>query len=399
MNTEYVRNLHSNYVRLKLEEKPEEKKYQYCILSRGGIKGLLPCSLRYLDGNAYLYYDITSKQNLVQFYQKGKITREWLLDFLESFRSLQRELGRFLLQEDNVIWEPQHVFQDLENNVFTFLYLPYYEGENQFIRLLGFLVEKIDYEDELLVETVYKMYEQTEKNGSVYLREQIFQDAKILEGGEKKKGKSLQRMGENSDDNETEMPVRTLEQEDGWDGWEEDTEDMAAEKDINTRQDKETQSSKKIFGLFENRKSKKQKEQNKRVEYRMNMQKSLDGYSVAEDSDYDGEYGRTTFLTERPEKKETIHRLYYADGRKASELDMANLLIGKYKEKVDLYLDDDSVSRMHARVLKDQNHYYLEDENSTNGTYCANVRLQPYERKKLEPGDELRIGNISLYFR
>ena len=60
MNTEYVRNLHSNYERLKLDKKPEENRYQYCILSRGGIKGLLPCSLRYLNDEAYLYYDITS---------------------------------------------------------------------------------------------------------------------------------------------------------------------------------------------------------------------------------------------------------------------------------------------------------------------------------------------------
>ena len=47
MNVEYVRNLHSNYVRLGLPEKPEEKKYQYCIVTRGGIKGLLPDSASY----------------------------------------------------------------------------------------------------------------------------------------------------------------------------------------------------------------------------------------------------------------------------------------------------------------------------------------------------------------
>jgi len=41
MKAEYIRNLHSNYVRIPLDKKPEEKKYQYCILSRGGIKGLL----------------------------------------------------------------------------------------------------------------------------------------------------------------------------------------------------------------------------------------------------------------------------------------------------------------------------------------------------------------------
>ena len=440
MNTEYIRNMHSNYVRLALDEKPEEQKYQYCILSRGGIKGLLPCSLRYLDGNAYLYYDITSKQNLVQFHQKGNISREWILDFVESLRNLQQELGRFLLQEDNVIWEPQHVFQDLESNVFSFLYLPYYNGENQFIRLLGFLVEKIDYSDELLVECVYKMYEQVEKNGVIYLQDQIFKDVRVLEDKqtddrelkeketrqgkqEKQSGKEERRINENenrrinekekTERNEKGLTPRTLGEEMEWEVYENESERAASlyQEEKNRQDEKYRQEekyhqeekdngvSKKIFGIFESRKGKRQKEQEKREDYRESMLRSLEGYAVAEDLDYEESYGRTTFLTEKPEKKEAVHRLYFADGRKASELDTSNLLIGKYKEKVDLYLDDDSVSRMHARVLKDQDQYFLEDENSTNGTYCAKVRLQPYERKKLEPGDEVRIGNVTLFFR
>lgn len=76
LNTEYIRSLNANYERLLLERKPEEKKYQYCMISRGGIKGLLPCSLRYIDGEAYLYYDITSRQNIAQLFEKKPITRQ-----------------------------------------------------------------------------------------------------------------------------------------------------------------------------------------------------------------------------------------------------------------------------------------------------------------------------------
>ncbi|MBP5281178.1 MAG: FHA domain-containing protein, partial [Lachnospiraceae bacterium] len=150
---------------------------------------------------------------------------------------------------------------------------------------------------------------------------------------------------------------------------------------------------------FENKKAKKEKEQEKREEYRDVMDKMMGGYAVAEESGYEEGYGRTTFITQRPGNKEGIHRLYFADGRKASELDTPNLLIGKYKDKVDLFLDDPSVSRMHARILKDQDQYFVEDANSTNGTFCNSDRLQPYEKKKLETGDELRFGNAILFFR
>ena len=49
MQTEFVRSLHANYERILLEGKPEEQRYQYCILNRGGIRGLLSCSLRYMN--------------------------------------------------------------------------------------------------------------------------------------------------------------------------------------------------------------------------------------------------------------------------------------------------------------------------------------------------------------
>lgn len=404
MNTEYVRNLHSNYERLLLEEKPEEKKYQYCILNRGGIKGLLPCSLRYLDGAAYLYYDITSKQNIVLLHQKGKVDREWLMDFLESIRRLQQELGRFLLQEKNVLWEPEQIFQDLESNVFSFLYVPYYTGENQFLRLLGFLVEKIDYEDEILVECVYKMYEQMERNGEVYLQEQIFKDAEMLENAEKKKQPRVIRTLEQASETVC-LPAPAPEEAENSKGGREalGEEDSGETAGQNSRladvSEKESVSPKKLFGLFENKRAKRTAEQEIREEYRRNMQKMVDGYAVAEDAQYGEEYGRTVFMTERPDKKEIRHRLYYSDGRKASELEVSNLLIGKYKDKVDIYLEDDSVSRMHARVLKDQGAFYLEDSNSTNGTFLNKQRLQPYERKKLEEGDEIRCGNVVLFFR
>lgn len=397
MNTEYVRNLHSNYVRVLLSEKPEEKKYQYCITCRGGIRGLLPCSLRYLDGGAYLYYDITSKQSLLQLHQRGHVTREWLLGFISGLRKLQQELERFLLREENVIWDPRHVFEDLEDPVFSFMYVPYYEGENQFLDLLAFLVEKIDYDDSELVECVYKMYEQVEKNGTSYLQEQIFKDAAVLEKKAEKK------------DAGTATEFRSIEEVPTWESAPQVKKDLPAlpqrpVKPVETVKPTEIETTstpqRRIFGLFENKKNKKTKDAEQREEYQESMKQLLDGYCVAEETDYaEEEYGRTTFLTQKPEKKEGAKHLYYADGRKACDLGTGNLLIGKFKEKVDLYLSDESVSRMHARLVHDKDGFFLEDLNSTNGTSLNHARLQPYESKKLELGDELQIGNVTLFFR
>ena len=181
LNIEFVRSLNSNYERIKLDKIPEERKYQYCILGRCQIMGLLPCSLRYINGIAYLYYNISSKQNLALLYGNRSISREWVRDFIWSLKQLQQELGRFLLDMNNILWFPEQIFQDLENNVFSFLYIPYYEGDSSFMKLMEFWVEHIDYDDEVLVDCVYRMYERLERNGEVYLQSQIFEDVGCLE--------------------------------------------------------------------------------------------------------------------------------------------------------------------------------------------------------------------------
>ena len=383
LQTEYVRNLHCNYERLLLNQKPEDKRYQYCILSRGGIKGLLPCSLRYIDGQAYLYYDISSKQNIAQIFERRCITRDWICDFMWSYRQIQQELDRFLLDDHNVIWHPEQIFADLDNRIFSFMYIPYCEYENSFGKLVDFWVEHIDYEDETLVEFVYHVYDQLEKNGDIYLQGQMFEDAVLLERKEGKKTETIDNRGTEGMEQEMQQPPKTEEQL------------------VTTKEEK-----KKFFSIFE---GKKRKNKDIQENYRKEMQREMNGYAVAEeetytygktiDDDQETEYGRTVYIEERPDSDNMEHRLYSPEGKLLASLSKEIFCIGKKKEEVDLVLEDISVSRMHARIMKQGTEIYLEDLNSTNGTYKNGLRLEPYERRKLESEDEIKCGNIILIFR
>lgn len=396
MHTEYVRSLNCNYERILLDKKPEEKRYQYCILNRGGIRGLLSCSLRYINGLAYLYYDISSMQNVSQLYGNHCITRKWMVDFLWSMRQVKQALERFLLDSKNIIWYPEQIFQDLENNVFSFLYLPYYEGESGFLQLMEFLVEHIDYEDETLVNCVYHMYEQLERNGEVYLEAQIYEDAKCLEET-KLPENTFEMKSTEKPDAEPEMGEPTREvQADG-------------EKTAMDRLMKEKAEKRGIFGLFEGRK-KRSREQ--REDYRQIMHQAMAGYAVAEETDYEKEtdykkeadyeeetLGRTVFIEEKAVKEKCFHRLLTAEGKLLAMLDKPVLSIGKKKGEVDVVLENVSVSRIHARILVEREDTYLEDLNSTNGTYKNGLRMQPYEKRRLEEGDEIKCGAVELIFR
>lgn len=61
----------------------------------------------------------------------------------------------------------------------------------------------------------------------------------------------------------------------------------------------------------------------------------------------------------------------------------------------DLFLDDVTVSRHHARILADAEGFLVEDLNSLNGTYVNRKRI---ERHQLIDGDELQVGKFKLEF-
>jgi len=62
----------------------------------------------------------------------------------------------------------------------------------------------------------------------------------------------------------------------------------------------------------------------------------------------------------------------------------------------EITLDDDGVSRMHARIVMRQGQPEIEDLRSTNGTYVDGVRVSTSIR--LQDGSRVRIGGMTLKF-
>ena len=62
----------------------------------------------------------------------------------------------------------------------------------------------------------------------------------------------------------------------------------------------------------------------------------------------------------------------------------------------DIFLDDVTVSRKHAVLVRDGDHLLIEDQGSLNGTFLNRRRIDA--PAKLENGDELQIGKYKLTF-
>ena len=70
------------------------------------------------------------------------------------------------------------------------------------------------------------------------------------------------------------------------------------------------------------------------------------------------------------------------------------LAIGRRPES-DIFLDDVTVSRDHAILVRRADGYYLDDSGSLNGTYVNRRRIESH---RLANGDELQVGKYKLTY-
>ena len=76
-------------------------------------------------------------------------------------------------------------------------------------------------------------------------------------------------------------------------------------------------------------------------------------------------------------------------------LERERTTIGRSPE-CDIFLDDVTVSRKHAVIVKGRGDLVLEDLESLNGTFLNRERIE--RRASLSDGDELQIGKYKLTF-
>lgn len=71
----------------------------------------------------------------------------------------------------------------------------------------------------------------------------------------------------------------------------------------------------------------------------------------------------------------------------------AQTLMGRSTD-ADLWLGDDGVSRKHARLVKSDDDYYIEDLKSANGTFVQGERIT---KVKLNDGDQIQLGPAAIF--
>ena len=443
LEAKYYKDYRHNYMILQSMREEVSRNYQYKILASGKIQEILKCSVRHVNGETYFYYDISSKTTLENYYQGKKLSYSQLKDLFRQLYGIYSRLGSFFMEETKFVLLPEAIFYDLTDQKYIGLYYPDYEPEteNPYEVLMEYLLDHIDTEDQQLSDCMYRIYEMSEEAGF------SMDDAlRLLDRCERQEEKVIVDPGITDNGLDViEFPSDNLslsvEPETGTDEKKSlfypvfaglSVCGMAAVMIVYYLYELSSEEILILIGcsatmgvcllicltkIIKNRrkKSNEQLQEGKRPIAREqtesyetekqfipleNMFMEDMNLCVHEEkcSEESAEYGNTIFYDA---SQTTEYKLYALDkkNKKHIELQKFPCTIGKMAGCVDYILPDASVSRVHAKFDKKDNKILLTDLNSTNGTYKNGLQLLPQETTEIEPGDEIRFGNLNYCYR
>lgn len=427
LETKYYKDYRHNYLIIKDNGCLSENVYQRKMMTENKIKGLLPSSEKHINGELLLYFEITSKQSLQSLFGGRSIGMDFLKKFFIQLKMVNDTLQKYLLDGSCIVLLPEYIFLDVGTEDMYFLYYPDPE-EGNLSDLMNFFMAGVDNEDMEAVETVYRIADLIQKEQFVldevlewfqddhadhvnqgvfntnHLKEENLWDKEIIQTCDKKDDQNSENIYQKGEEQGNSKKITQLIPLIVF---------LAAGAGVLTYVMNTYQLSylEKVYlavgwgiiaflmigaavwyfvpEILKRRKEKESGEINK--DYRLIPTNETD---ISSETDM----GNTVFI---PWTESCENKLYGADRKNKYHIDLGKLplTVGKLAGMVDMIIDEQSISRMHARFSRTGNRIYITDLNSTNGTFRNGMRLEPNASELIEPGDEIRLGKLKFIYR
>ena len=162
MEVSYSRRLDYQYMMIETGEEARSD-YRLSMLINNRINGFLPVHVQQMNGKSTLSYEITSLENLPEFLDARKITYDEMVSLLLQFCSAVSEAGRYLLDGEGILLEPQYIYVSKSLERIRFCYYPYQHMPlHQSVNVLcRFLIDHIDYDDRRSLELAYGLFQES----------------------------------------------------------------------------------------------------------------------------------------------------------------------------------------------------------------------------------------------
>lgn len=162
MEVSYSRRLDYQYMMIETGGEARSD-YRLSMLVNNRINGFLPVHVQQMNGKSTLSYEITSLENLPEFLDARKITYDEMVSLLLQFCSAVSEAGRYLLDGEGILLEPQYIYVSKSLERIRFCYYPYQHMPlHQSVNVLcRFLIDHIDYDDRRSLELAYGLFQES----------------------------------------------------------------------------------------------------------------------------------------------------------------------------------------------------------------------------------------------
>lgn len=422
MKTKYIRDFRHNYLVIEKED-PGQNGYLIKMITENTIDGLIPCQERMINGESLLYYDITSRQSIQSILEAQPLQMRHLQKLFSGLRTISEVMEKYLLSPEDLLLLPEFVYMDMATGEYSFIYYPERMGEeNTSLRDLNeFFMQHMDSENILLVEAVYQMTDLLNRQQFVLdelitwfqenydeeqMEERIHEQNVTMAQSNWNPNMQTQNSYRNQGIQSREVPVQNA-------GWNRGTQGTAQEKGQEQKDNRnsgirETAMQNVRFPEPEEKKSL----WRRLVEWAFPNSK-INKKEYTADSSHYVRYQDVTEPEKTPQPDDSGHTVFipwiensdnklYGIGKSNKyhiPLQKLPITVGKMAGAVDLVLNDQSVSRLHARISRDGNRFFITDLNSTNGTFRNGMRLEPNASEIIEPGDEIGIGKLKFIYR
>lgn len=456
MRAEYKRDMNHNYLILYGEDEINTDSYQVRMLVGNVIPSLLKCRIQGMDGRFLVYFDITSKQALSVLYEEKKMGVEDLRLIFGGFVKAMEDAAEYLMNPGQFIISPEYIYTDIEKQEIYFCMMPGYEKDikEQFQFLTEYILPKIDHQDQDAVILGYGVYKRAMEDSFhlEHIKEELYK-TQGQQGTTTTKAEQMKTESEQRQESEDFNP----EEEGFWENEEINQEFVRdGEKSKRLSPPQKTgvivlaaillcgiaattlmgylpyletgtilgiiivlvacvmlfvyvsKIKKKPGALRQGREEERDKpkgitgkvptDQTDQSQNTIQSVVKSTNKPVVKSSQLHSDYGETVVLSagavsgpaslvsKEPGELATIY------------INEDLTVIGKLETACDAVISLPTVSRIHAKIKKKEDAYYLTDMNSRNGTAVNGRLLLPDEEYQLEPEDEVDFAQARYIF-
>lgn len=340
--------------------------------------GVLPM-VRSEQGDRYKY-EITGRKNLAVTFERVPMNAEQIESVLYGILDVVGNGKEYLLSEDNYVLQPEYIYLQIPEYRVTLCYYPEYGIPfcEQLGKLFEILLNRVDYREEKAISLVYALYMQ-------------LQEPDV----------TLERIREKIKEQTTSVPpVPRMTQREEFIGetkYREREQPEPVKKSTVSEQKGDAEQRKPV------RKSKLWDRLRKEVGAKLygrdeKEETVLSGASVScvceDEARWETHHTRVLCV-----KKETVCPAIISVGKQEKIfLGKFPFYVGSMPDYMDHVIERDTVSRFHAKFIKQGERVCLTDLNSTNGTWVNGKELNVREQVFLSEGDHISFADAEYVF-